>query len=244
MEKRNSIDIKQDLANAYKIFAYLGMDDLTYTHLSARDPNRDVFYIHPLGQLFAEVTRESLLTVSMDGEVLEGVEAQYNQTGYAIHSSIYKARPDVHAIFHLHTLNGVAVSAMQCGLLPISQFSFHFHNRIAYHAYDSLVLDGASQGQGLIKDLDMYKALFLQNHGTLTCGETLQEAFFYAYYLEKACKVQCLALASGQALIYPSPEVCERAALDMRAFEKDLGQRDWQGLLRIIGKCSKRANDY
>lgn len=226
--------LRQELAFAYQIFAFLKMDDLTYTHLSARLPGADCYHIYPLGQLFEEVTPESLLTVTFDGKVISGTEAQYNQTGFNIHGSIYRARPDINAIFHLHTLAGVAVSAMADGLLPISQFSFHFYNRISYHTYNALVLE-SEQGNLLVEDLGTHnKAMFLRNHGTLTCGVSLQEAFFYAYYLEQACKVQCQALACNNALIFPDRDVCEKAAKDMRAFEQDLGLRDWQAMKRRL----------
>ena len=132
--------VRQNLAAAYRILAKFGMDDLTYTHLSARVPNEDCFYIHPLGLLFKEVTASQLLKVTFDGRVIEGSESQYNKTGYVMHGSVYQNRPDVNAIFHLHTTAGIAVSAMECGLLPISQFSFHFYNRLAYHNYNSLTL--------------------------------------------------------------------------------------------------------
>lgn len=223
---------RENLATAYRLLAHLQLDDLTYTHLSARVPGADYYYIYPLGQLFSEVTAETLLKVSLSGEVLEGHELQYNKTGYVLHSSIYLERSDVNAVFHLHTEAGVAVSCMEKGLLPLSQFSFHFYNRLSYHHYHSLALDVDFHGKKMAQDLGKNFAMFLRNHGTLTCGKTIHEAFFYTYYLEKACRVQCLALNTPQTLIYPSEEICEQAALDMRAFEEDLGIRDWQALKR------------
>lgn len=238
MEPINTTErhVRTQLAAAYRIFAQMQMDDLTYTHLSARLPGADTYFIYPFGQLFEEVTASSLLKVSLEGEVLEGQESQYNQTGYVIHGNIYKKRPDINAVFHLHTIAGVAVSAMKCGLLPLSQFSFHFYNRLAYHAYDSLTLEDLRQGENLVRDLGLKKALILRNHGTLTCGETIQEAFLYMYFLEKACQVQCAALSSGQKLIIPPAEVCEQAAQDVREFEPDFGQRDWTALLRKLDR--------
>jgi len=222
------------LAAAYRILAQMQMDDLTYTHLSVRLPESEAYFIYPFGMLFEEVTASSLLEVSLNGKVLEGRESQYNQTGYVIHGNIYKKRPDVNAIFHLHTTAGVAVSAMECGLLPLSQFSFHFYNRLAYHSYDSLTLDNQRQGENLLQDLGLKKAMILRNHGTLTCGTTIQEAFLYMYFLEQACRVQCTALSSGQKVIIPPREVCEKAAQDVRAFEPDFGIRDWTSLLRKL----------
>jgi ribulose-5-phosphate 4-epimerase/fuculose-1-phosphate aldolase len=229
-------EIRTNLALAYRIFSKLGMDDLTYTHLSARVPGEDAFFIYPFGLLFSEVTASSLLKVTFDGIVLEGEEEQYNKTGFIIHGAIYKARKDLNAIFHLHTTAGVAVSAMEEGLLPISQFSFHFYNRHSYHNYDSLALDHNRHGNRLVDDLGKHKVMFLRNHGTLCAGSTLQEAFFYSYYLEQACKTQIAACSSGQKLIMPSAETCEQAAEDMRNFEPSLGNRDWNALKRIIDK--------
>lgn len=172
-------EIRASLALAYRIFAKLKMDDLTYTHLSARIPGKNEFFIFPFGMLFEEVTASSLLRVSLSGEILSGSEYQYNKTGYVIHGSIYDARPDINAIFHLHTTAGVAVSALKEGLVSMSQFSFHFHNKISYHNYNSLALDYKAQGKELVEDLGKNKTLILRNHGTLCCGETIQEAFYF-----------------------------------------------------------------
>lgn len=235
--------VRTQLAAAYRILADMKMDDLTYTHLSARLPGSNAYFIYPFGLLFEEVTASSLLKVSLDGKILEGKESQYNQTGYVIHGNIYKNRPDVNAIFHLHTTAGVAVSAMDCGLLPLSQFSFHFYNRLAYHNYDSLTLDHQRQGGNLVKDLGLKKAMMLRNHGTLTCGATVQEAFLYMYFLERACKVQCAVLSSGQKIVIPPKEVCEQAAQDVRNFEPDFGGRDWATLLRKLDRTDPTYMD-
>lgn len=231
------------LAAAYRMFAEMKLDDLTYTHLSARLPGADWYLIYPFGQLFEEVTASSLLKVSLDGEILEGKESQYNRTGYVIHGNIYKAREDVNAVFHLHTIAGVAVSAMEIGLLPISQFSLHFYNRLAYHSYDALTLEHDRQGTNLAHDLGDKKAMILRNHGTLTCGETVHEAFLYMYFLEQACKVQVAALANGQKLTIPPAKVCEQAAQDVREFEPDFGIRDFTALLRKLDQKDQSYRD-
>ncbi|MBA3813889.1 MAG: class II aldolase/adducin family protein [Alphaproteobacteria bacterium] len=228
--------VRMHLAAAYRILAHQKMDDLTYTHLSARIPGSDTYFIYPFGMLFEEVTSSNLLKVSLKGEVLEGEESQYNQTGYVIHGSIYKKRSDVNAIFHLHTVAGIAVSAMDCGLLPLSQFAFHFYNRVSYHAYDSLALENQRQGEKLAQDLGQMKALFLRNHGTLTCGSTIQEAYLYMHFLEQSCRVQCAALSGNQKITLPTHEVCEEAVQDLRDFEPDFGIRDWTALLRRLDR--------
>jgi len=241
--RNNEKNLRIQLAAAYRILADLKMDDLTYTHLSARLPGSDTYFIYPFGLLFEEVTASNLLKVSLEGEVLEGSESQYNQTGYVIHGSIYKNRPDINAVFHLHTVAGIAVSAMDCGLLPLSQFSFHFYNQIAYHAYDSLALDNERQGEKLAHDLGQKKAMLLRNHGTLTCGATVHEAYLYMHFLEQACRVQCATLPSHQQIIMPPHKVCEQAARDVRNFEPDFGIRDWTALLRKLDRSDPSYKD-
>ena len=158
-------DIRDNLSIAYQSFALQGMDDLTYTHLSARVPGADAYFIFPFGLLFEETTPTNLLKVSLDGEILEGSEHQYNRTGYVMHGSIYRARPDINAVFHLHTTATVAVSALKEGLLPISQWALHFYDRVAYHTYNSLTLDLEEQGDPFIKDLADKRVMLMRNHG-------------------------------------------------------------------------------
>ncbi len=229
--------IREDLAAAYQLFAYYGMDDLTYAHLSARSADQESYFIYPLGMIFEEVTASKLLKVSLSGEILEGTEMSYNKTGYAIHGAIYQHNPQLNAIFHLHSLASTAVSAMASGLLPLSQFAFHFYNNIGYHPYNSLVLD-SEQGKTLVDNLGDNSALLLQNHGMLTVGPTIQEAFFYAFFLEKACKVQCL-IGEKTETIAPSDAVVQKARQDMRAFESSLGMRDWLAQLRLLDRLGK-----
>lgn len=232
----DSAAIKADLALAYKILAHLNYDDHTYTHLSSRDSkDPNAFYIYPFGLKFAEVEPELLLKVSLDGTILEGKEYQYNRTGYILHGAIYQRRPDIQSIFHLHTLESVAVSALEEGLLPISQWALHLYNRVAYHEYDSLALE-ESAGARLIRDLGEHHAMLLRNHGMLTCGKTIQETLFYCYHLQKACEAQCLILSMGKKYITPSKEVCEKSVHDLLTFEKDLGRRDWEAWKRLINK--------
>ena len=228
---------QKDLANSYRLCAMMNMDDLTYSHISARALGEDAFFIAPFGMLFEELTPDSLLKVSFAGEILQGSEYQYNLTGYVMHGSLYQSRPDINAAFHLHTIAGVTVSALKNGLLPLSQWALHFYDRVAYHDYNSLFLDYASQTKQLIADLGDKNIMFLRNHGTLTCGKTIQEAFFYSYHLEQACKVQCnLSHICYEELTIPTPDVCAKAVEDLLSFEPDLGQRDWIALTRKLAK--------
>lgn len=227
--------IRHNLVLAYHILGHLGLDDHTYTHLSSRSAEGDAFFIYPFGLRFEEVTPDSLMKVAADGTVIEGQEHQYNKTGYTIHGSIYQARADINHIFHTHTIHTVAVSAMKQGLLPISQWALHFYDRVAYHGYNSLALN-EHQGDDLIRDLDDKYTMLMCNHGALMCGRTIHEALFYTYHLEKACQAQCVALATRQELVIPSPEICKQSVHDLLTFENDLGIRDWNAWVRLIEK--------
>ena len=235
--------VKLDLATAYQVLAFLKLDDHTYTHLSARDPHHpNAFYIYPFGLRFEEVTADNLLKVTLDGEILEGNEYQYNQTGYVLHGNIYKKRPDIQSIFHLHTPETLAVSALESGLLPISQWALHFYDRVAYHAYDSLALNN-QQGSCLTDDLGNHFVIFLRNHGFIACGKTIPETMFYTYHLQKACETQCLILSMGQKYITPAKETCEKTVRDLLAFEKNLGARDWEAWKRLMHSLEEYPNN-
>lgn len=232
--------VKENLALGYQIMAYLGYDDHTYTHLSARPQGADYFYILPFGLCFEELTADNLLKVDFAGNILDGSEFQYNRTGYIIHGSIYQQRSDLTAIFHNHTPYNVAVSAMREGLLPISQWALHFYNKISYHDYDSLALEYSAK---LHEDLGSNFAMFLRNHGTITAGRTIWEAMFYTYHLEKACETQVLTLSTNRELIIPSKEICEKAVADLLSFEKDLGLRDWKAWERKVSRLKTNINN-
>ncbi|KAF8818475.1 class II aldolase/adducin family protein [Rickettsia endosymbiont of Cardiosporidium cionae] len=229
------MDIKQKLVYAYRILSMLGMDDHTYTHLSARDPdNPECYYIQPFGVRFAEVNVQNLIKIDFTGNILEGSEYQYNKTAYVIHGSIYKQRPDITSVFHLHTISTVAVSALKDGLLPISQWALVFYEKLAYHEYNSLALDESEQGKDLSADLEDKYVMILRNHGFIACGKTVQEAMFYTYLLEQAAKAQCYTLGQNQKLVVPSHEIRQKACSDMLNFEKDLGRRDWEAWVRMV----------
>ncbi|GFR14365.1 putative aldolase class 2 protein RP493, partial [Trichonephila clavata] len=206
--------VKRDLVYAYQILSYLKLDDHTYTHLSYVLKIKSRFIFTHLVYRFDEVNENSLMRVSLDGNVIEGTEYQYNKTGYIIHGFVYQARKDIQAIFHLHTPSIVAVSSLKDGLLPISQWALHFYNKISYHNYDSLALSN-TEGKRLIADLKENFVMLMRNHGSITCGRTIQEAMFYTYHLEQACKTQCLTLAMNRELSIPSEEICSKAVKDL-----------------------------
>ncbi|MES2608060.1 MAG: class II aldolase/adducin family protein [Pseudomonadota bacterium] len=227
----NSLRFK--LATAYQLCALKGWDNWTYTHISARLPGQQSFLINQFDTLYKDVTPQSLALVDMT-QPAENYFDTLNPTGVYMHSAIYNARPDINAIFHLHTPHGVAVSAMECGLLPISQFALHFYNRVSTHPYDSLVLDEKTQTEHLARDLGDNYTMLLQNHGTVTTGATIEEAFFFTHHLEEACRVQCLTLSCNTPYIQPSAEMCKKTADDLLGFEKKLGMRDWKAAQNLM----------
>ncbi len=226
-------DIKADLALAYHILSYLRIDDHTYTHLSARPKGSNYFYILPFGFMFEEVTPDNLLKVSLDGKVMEGEELEYNITGYLTHSSIYRKRPDIGSIFHLHTHATIAVSSITEGLMPINQWALHLYNGISYADYDSLVL-GPNSGMQIAQSLKDNFVMLLRNHGSITCGRDIQEAMFYTYHLEQACIAQIQTLSMGKELVMPDKATCAKAVKDILSFEPNLGHRDWKAWKRKI----------
>ena len=193
------------------------------------------------GNLFEEVTAENLLEVTFSDQLVGCQEPYINPTGYAIHSAIYQARPEVNAIFHLHTPASIAVSAQEQGLLPVSQHAYHFYERIGYFEYDSLTLHQSTQGADIAKKLIKdHPILILRNHGTLVCGKTLQEAFFYQYHLERACQVQCL-LNGQNNFVMPPKKTCQKAYQDILSVEENLGERDWAAFVRKLERLKKEA---
>jgi ribulose-5-phosphate 4-epimerase/fuculose-1-phosphate aldolase len=161
-----------------------------------------------------------------------------NRAGHTIHSAIYMARPEVGCALHLHSRAGMAVAALEEGLLPLNQISMQFYNRIAYHDYEGIALD-LDERQRLIASLGGSNAMILRNHGLLTLGRSVAEAFTRAYYLEKACEIQMDALAMGRKLVIPSPEVCEHAARQFdRSAESGACEMEWAANRRIIDRIN------
>ena len=236
MSCEEQLQIKENLALAYRACAHLKLDDLTYTHLSARACTKS-FYLYSFGLMFQEVSAQNLLRISHSGDILEGQEMNYNPTGYALHSMIYEHKPKIGAIFHLHTPAIVAVSSLKQGLKPVSQWALHFYNNVAYHDYNSLALDKKVYQKQYLHDLGSHPVMLMRHHGAMVVGETIEQALFYCYHLEKACQTQCLLQGVREEQINSlDSEICERAHRDLIGFEKNLGQRDFQALKRVLSE--------
>ncbi|MCH9674763.1 MAG: class II aldolase/adducin family protein, partial [Gammaproteobacteria bacterium] len=192
-----------DLAALYRLFVRYGWTDLIYTHISARVPGeKDLYLINPFGPMFDEMTASSLVKVDFDGNVVDDSGEEYNRAGHLIHTAVLKARPDVNFVLHTHTRAGTAVSAMKCGLLPLSQHANIIRNEVAYHEYAPVTSD-EEECEHLGRDLGDKPLMVLHNHGALACGRTAAEAFWYLYYLEMSCKIQVDILAAGKDYIVP-----------------------------------------
>jgi ribulose-5-phosphate 4-epimerase/fuculose-1-phosphate aldolase len=190
--------IRVDLAAAYRLVAHYGWDDLIFTHLSARIPGPEHhFLLNPYNLMFEEVTASSLVKVDMNGLPVEPSPFITNPAGFTIHSAIHMAREDAHAVIHLHTPHGQAVSAHGDGLLPLTQTAMLIRDEIAYHDYEGVAVD-LDERERIVADLGSKGAMLLRNHGTLTVGETVGEAFVKMYFLERACQAQIYALSAGR----------------------------------------------
>ena len=225
--------VRVDLAAAYRLVAYYGWDDLIFTHLSARIPGPEHhFLLNPYNLMFEEVTASSLVKVDMTGMPVGETPFITNAAGFTIHSALHMARPDAQAVMHLHTPHGQAVSAHAEGLLPLTQTAMLIREDIAFHEYEGVAVD-LDERERLIADMGDKGAMLLRNHGTLTVGETVGEAFLKMYFLERACEAQILALSAGDNLSHPpqgSPQVT--AQQGKMGLKMAAGALAWPALLR------------
>lgn len=203
--------VRVDLAAAYRLVALYGWDDLIFTHLSAKVPGaEDHFLINPYNLMFEEITASSLVKIDVNGRKVNDSRAMVNEAGFIIHSAIHMSRHDAKAVMHLHTPHGQAVSAMAEGLLPHTQTGMIAGADISYHDYEGIATDPAERAR-LVADMGDAHSMILRNHGTLTVGETVADAFLRLYFLERACEAQVYMLAAGRGgLIKPPPGTAEK----------------------------------
>lgn len=229
-------EARVELAACYRLIAHFRMTDWIYNHISARVPGTHEHYlINPFGLLYEEVSASNLVKVDVHGNLAEEVALDVNPAAFVIHGAIHAARPDVVCVLHTHTEAGVAVAAQEEGLLPLSQHAFKVLGRLAYHNYEGIALDDDEQVR-LVKGIGNKDVLILRNHGLLTTGRSVAEAFQLMFYLERACQIQVSALAGGRPVIYPSQAVCDRTIGQFANDYKFLQGRDWQALLRLLDR--------
>ena len=236
--------MRVDLAACYRLIAMYGWDDLVFTHVSARVPGPDdVFLINPYGMLFEEITASSLVKVDLAGNKVSDSTFPVNPAGFVIHSAVHEAREDVACVLHTHTRAGIAVSTQADGLLPISQTSLFPYATLAYHDYEGVALNDDEKPR-LVADLGSNNALILRNHGLLTTGPTIADAFLMMYVLETACQIQVMAQSSGGELIQVPQQIVDGIQAQAAEVTKGLGgQLVWPGLLRKLDRLDPSYRD-
>ncbi|KXV61186.1 aldolase [Acetobacter senegalensis] len=234
--------LREELAAAYRLMALFNMTDLVYTHLSVRLPGESHRYlVNPYGLLFEEITASSLVIVDADGQPRQETSWPVNPAGFVIHSAIHRSRPDAACVMHSHTVAGMVVAAQDQKILPLNQMNIEFYGAVGFHGYEGIAADdNLSERERLVRDLGNHCGLILQNHGLLTVGATVAQAFYRMYYMEQACRIQIAAQATGVPLHIPSEEKIVRTK---KQFDDDLdqGQLIWQALRR---KLDREQPDY
>ncbi|MBK1715610.1 class II aldolase [Rubrivivax gelatinosus] len=229
--------LRVELAAAYRLVALFGWDDLVFTHLSARLPGPgDCFLINPYGLMFEEITASSLLRVDASGRCLDDSPFPVNPAGFTIHGAVHAARPDVGCVVHTHTEAGVAVAAQAGGLLPLSQQSIFVLASLGVHDYEGVALHEDEKPR-LVRDLGSRDFLLLRNHGLLTVGASVADAFVAMYLFESACRIQLRAQSGGGELVTVAPEIVAGAAQQARQVTHGQGAGlVWPGLLRRLDR--------
>ncbi len=226
-----------DLAAAYRLVALFKWDDLVFTHISARVPGtEDQFLINPYGFMFEEITASSLVKVDLQGNKVDDSPHPVNPAGFTIHSAIHAARHDVECVLHTHTLNGIAVSAQKEGVLPLSQQSIFVLSSLGYHDYEGVALRDDEKPR-LVHDLGRNNFLMLRNHGLLTVGASIADAFQAMYLFESVCTIQVRAMAGGVPLTHVHPQIIATAQQQAAQVTRGLGGAlIWPGLLRRLDR--------
>lgn len=237
--------MRVDVAACYRLVALFNMNDLVYNHISGRVPGEDGhFLINPYGFAYEEVTASSLVKIDFDGKVVmdSGTGCGVNMAGFVIHSAIHRARHDVDCVIHTHSPAGMAVSALKCGLLPLTQNAMFF-GKLGYHDYESVAIDLDEQKR-LVRDLGDGAAMILRNHGLLVAGTTVCDAFVTMHWLEKACQAQLMAMACNTELNHPSAKVVELTNQRyVPGQRRNITELEWPAMLRMLERRDPSYKD-
>jgi ribulose-5-phosphate 4-epimerase/fuculose-1-phosphate aldolase len=236
--------VRQDLAACYRLVADFGWSDLVFTHITARVPGtEDQFLINPYGLMFNEITASSLVKIDQQGNKLDDSSYAVNPAGFTIHSAVHAVRHDALCVMHTHTASGVAVSAQKEGVLPLSQQSIFVLSSLGYHDYEGVALNEDEKPR-LVQDLGRNNFLMLRNHGLLTVGKTVADAFLNMYTFENTCNIQVRAQAGGGELIRIPQQIIDGAMAQSKTATKSLGgMLAWPGLLRRLDKVDPSWRD-
>ena len=222
-----------NLAACYHLADHFQMTDIIWNHITSKtSKNKETFLINKFGLRYNEITASNLLEIDLEGNVISG-EGEINYTGYVIHGAVHKAKKNIHCVMHTHTRAGLAISCLKEGLKPVFQDAAIFHNRVSYHDWQGMSTE-VEECKDIAKNLGNNKVMILRNHGLLTCGETIGEAFILMYYLDKACKNQLDTMSTGLDTIVPSDNIMEFAAGQYEDPRFRLGKHEWPALLRLL----------
>jgi ribulose-5-phosphate 4-epimerase/fuculose-1-phosphate aldolase len=206
-----------ELACAYRLFAALGWHELIYNHISLRIPERhDRFLLNPFGMMYREVTASSLVEVDIEGRRIDPSAMPINPAGFVVHAAVHRARADAVCVMHTHTTAGMAVACQRDGLRMLSFPSLFYANRIGYHDFEGITLD-TEECTRLAANLGSHNTMILRNHGLLSCGASVADAFAELYHLQRACEVQIAAQSTGAELILPPDAIARKAAAQFDA---------------------------
>jgi ribulose-5-phosphate 4-epimerase/fuculose-1-phosphate aldolase len=237
-----------DLAACYRLVDLYGMADMMANHISSHVPGEPgAFLINPYGMMYEEITASSLIKVNLAGDILArpdfgALNYGINKAGYVIHSAVHEARPDVGCVIHTHSWASMAVSALDCGLLPITQTAMRFL-KIGYHEYEGVVLNDQEK-ESLVRDLGQGEALILRNHGALVVGRTVGEAFNWMHRLELACLSQIGAMSCNTPLRQVPREVLEETWNNYQpGTRRPYGVMEWPALLRKLDRLDPGFRD-
>ena len=235
-----------DLAACYRIFDHLGWSESIYNHISLKVPGEeDTFLINPFGLLYSEVTASNLVKIDVEGHPVMETPYITNPAGFTIHSALHMAREDAHAVMHVHTKAGQAVSAQAEGLMPLTQTAMLIREEVTYHEYEGVATD-LDERERLVADLGPTKrAMILRNHGTLAIGKTVAECFLNLYFLERACEAQVMALSAGPGGLYNPPQgTPEKAAgQGKHGLSMVANALAWPALLRKLDRIDPSFRD-
>lgn len=237
-------EARQQLAACYRIFDHMGWSELIYNHITLRVPGEEnAFLINPFGLSYREVKASNLVKIDIDGQVLDGSPYPVNRAGFMQHSLFHRHLPDAHCIIHTHTTAGMAVSATEEGLRPISFYAAAFIGQIAYHDFEGVTIR-PEEGERLIAHLGDKRVMMLRNHGTLVMAPTLPWAFLKHWSLQRACEVQVATCAAGTPAIIP-PEVIAVHQRDLAGMQLPAGPGvpDFQAMLREIDRIDGSWRD-
>ncbi|MEM7406273.1 MAG: class II aldolase/adducin family protein [Pseudomonadota bacterium] len=244
--------LREDLAGLFRISAFLGWEDSFNTHYTVRVPDSDPprFLMNPYGVRFDELKASDLVTLDLDGQVIGETEHPVNEAGFVIHSAIHRDRHDAICIIHTHTHAGMAVAAMADGLLPIGIFALGFHGKLSYHDFEGgSGRHNLSERERLAESLgSTNSAMIMRNHGLLTVGATVAEAFIWMFRLNRACEVQVLTHGAGSGYVMPSEQAAHNTAIATRDFVSAYGsgspgEIEFQAFLRRVERDDASFRD-